>query len=365
MSEKSDPNASTPSRTRFRLFVPILAGATLRERMVACLGALIGIGLTGLVCALVLGRDSHFPLLVAPMGASAVLLFAVPSSPLAQPWAIVGGNTLSALAGVLVGYAVPEPIIAAGVAVAMAIAVMTFARCLHPPGGAAALTAVLGGPVIVKWGLLFPLVPVALNSCILVGLGVLFHRLSRRAYPHVAPAQPVNTHGTSDLPSPLRVGFHKEDIDAALAKVDESFDIDRDDLERLLKEVELQAAIRSHGEISCADIMSRDVIAIRPQSTQQEALSLLLRHNIRVLPVTDDDGHLLGTVGLRELVGEGDHISEVVSTPATASPLAPAVSLLPVLTDGRTHAVIIVDSSRHVLGLISQTDLLSAVGRQT
>ncbi|TIM63397.1 MAG: hypothetical protein E5Y60_25335, partial [Mesorhizobium sp.] len=70
----------------FRLFSPILAGATLRERMIACFGATIGIALTGAIGGLVLGSGPHVPLLVAPMGASAVLLFAVPASPLAQPW---------------------------------------------------------------------------------------------------------------------------------------------------------------------------------------------------------------------------------------------------------------------------------------
>ena len=79
----------------FRLFVPILAGATLRERIIACIGATIGIALTGAIGGLVLGNGPHVPLLVAPMGASAVLLFAVPASPLAQPWSIIGGNTTS------------------------------------------------------------------------------------------------------------------------------------------------------------------------------------------------------------------------------------------------------------------------------
>ena len=78
-----------------RLFRPILAGATLRGRALACLGAIVGIALTGLVAALVTGYGALLPLIVAPIGASAVLVFAVPASPLAQPWPVVGGNTLS------------------------------------------------------------------------------------------------------------------------------------------------------------------------------------------------------------------------------------------------------------------------------
>ncbi|WP_244641859.1 HPP family protein [Chelatococcus reniformis] len=341
----------------------MLAGATLRERIFSCLGALIGIGLTGLLCGLILGNGPHVPLLVAPMGASAVLLFAVPSSPLAQPWSIIGGNTLSAFCGFMVASLVHDPVAAAGIAVAVAIAVMSVTRCLHPPGGAAALTAVFGGPVVASWGVLFPLVPVALNSCILVGLGLLFHRLSRRSYPHVAPSRPGNTHGTADTPPPLRVGVRNEDIDAALTKLDETFDIGRDDIERLLREVERQVLAREHGELTCADIMSRDVITIPFHATRDDAVSLLIRHNVRILPVTDEGGRVVGTVGLRELIRPGDGLGDALSAPATASPASRAIDLLPVLTDGRTHAVIITAMDRRVLGLISQTDLLGAMGR--
>jgi len=363
MSTKPDPASAAVTQRRFRFFAPILAGATLRDRLIACTGALIGIALTGLLCAIVLGKGPALPLLVAPMGASAVLLFAVPASPLAQPWSIVGGNTLSALTGYLVGQVVPDPVFASGAAVALAIAVMSFTRCLHPPGGAAALTAVLGGPAVASWGALFPLVPVGLNSCILVALGIVFHRLSRHSYPHVPAPPPVNTHGTTDLPAALRVGFRHEDVDAALAKLHETFDIDRDDLEQILQEVEMQAISRAHGELKAADIMSLDVIMARPDTTRADAHALLLRHNIRSLPVIDAEGRLLGTIGLRELAGSGETITEVLSPARIAEPEAPAVTLLPDLTDGKTHAVIVTDPDKKVLGLISQTDLLSALGR--
>jgi len=121
-------------------FMPILAGSTLRDQMVAGIGAIFGICLTGLICGLAFGGDAHLPFIVAPMGASSVLLFAVPASPLAQPWSIIGGNTISALVGIAVGQLVHEPMAAIGIAVGLAIVAMSMTRCLHPPGGAAALT---------------------------------------------------------------------------------------------------------------------------------------------------------------------------------------------------------------------------------
>lgn len=347
----------------FRLFVPILAGATLRERIIACIGATIGIALTGAIGGLVLGNGPHVPLLVAPMGASAVLLFAVPASPLAQPWSIIGGNTISALVGVIVAHFVHEPVLATGIAVALAIAAMSFTRCLHPPGGAAALTAVFGGPAVISAGFLFPFVPVALNSVVLVALGYGFHRLSRRNYPHVPAPASKGTHGTIDPPARERVGFRPEDIDAALGALEETFDIDRNDLERLLRQVELQAMVRSHRTLLCQDIMSRDVISVDEQAPADEARHLLLDHNIRTLPVVDGEARLVGAVGLRELTRAAEAVKSVTSMAATAPASAPAMSLLPVLTDGRSHAVIIVDDDRRILGLITQTDLLAATAR--
>ncbi|NLS01039.1 HPP family protein [Rhizobium sp. P38BS-XIX] len=359
-----NPDAPKAKPHRFRLFDPILAGATLRDRLIACLGALVCIALTGAISGYLFGQGPYLPFIVAPMGASAVLLFAVPASPLAQPWSIIGGNTISAMMGVIAAYLVHDPVIAIGVGVGLAIGAMSLTRCLHPPGGAAALTAVLGGPVVASWGFLFPLVPVGLNSCLLVGLGLLFHKLSRRNYPHVVPKPAENTHQTRDIPPALRVGFQEEDLDAALAVFDEAFDIDRQDLSRLLRQVELQAAVRSHGDIRCADIMSRDVIAIGEDTEPDHARHLLLKHNIRTLPVKDRDGRLIGTVGLRELSRSDGAILHVLSEAAVADIDDPALSLLPVLTDGRTHAVIVVDGDRRVLGLISQTDLLSAMARR-
>jgi CBS domain-containing membrane protein len=69
-----------------RSFAPILPGATARDRAFACLGAVVGIGLAGFVAAVIHGDGEALPWIVAPMGASAVLLFAVPASPMSQPW---------------------------------------------------------------------------------------------------------------------------------------------------------------------------------------------------------------------------------------------------------------------------------------
>ncbi|QIG50645.1 HPP family protein [Nordella sp. HKS 07] len=352
-----------PASSKFPWFKPILAGATLRDRLIASLGTLLGIGLTGLFCALSFGPDPFLPLIVAPIGASAVLLFAVPASPLAQPWPIIGGNTISALVGVTVVHYLPHPLLATGVAVALAIVAMSLTRSLHPPGGAAALTAVIGGSAVADAGYLFPFVPIAINSALLVLLGIGFHKLTRRGYPHVAQPPAVNEHKTKDRPAPLRVGVQSADIDAALIKMGESYDIDRGDLDRLLREVEAQILSRSHGDMLSAEIMSRDVVTVDEHTTSAVARGLLLDHDLRTLPVLDGDRRLVGTVGLRELAKETEHISGSMSKAVTATPGTPIVNLIPLLSNGRNHAVVIVDGDSRIAGIVTQTDLLVALAR--
>ena len=223
-----------------RLFRPILPGASFRDRLTACAGALVCLALTAAACAF-LPLAPGLPAVVAPLGASAVLVFAVPASPLAQPWPVIGGNTISALVGVAVSLLIPWQPFAAGVAVAAAILVMSLARCLHPPGGAAALTAVIGGPAVHAAGFSFALLPVAANSALLVALALVFHRVSGHAYPHrPAPAPQVAREQRA-------AGFEPEDVDAALADMHESFDIAREDLDLLLARAEVHARRRRSG----------------------------------------------------------------------------------------------------------------------
>lgn len=155
MNEKND--SSVPARTAGRAWVqpvlqtlkafwPARQPVDAKERWRSLLGAGLGILFTALLCRTWSGASfSVVPWLVAPLGASAVLVFALPASPLAHPWAVIGGNTLSTLVGAACAMVIPEPAVAGAVAVAVAIGVMFWLRCLHPPGGAAALLSALGG----------------------------------------------------------------------------------------------------------------------------------------------------------------------------------------------------------------------------
>lgn len=150
----------------------------------AALGSLIGIGLCALLSAWYF-EPRDLTLLIGSFGASAVLVYGAVKSPLAQPRNLIGGHVLSALAGVgaaqLFGANIP---VAAPVAVALAVMLMLITRTLHPPGGATALIAVIGGEKIQAMGFLYPLIPVGAGTLILLVVALAVNNLSKyRKYP--------------------------------------------------------------------------------------------------------------------------------------------------------------------------------------
>ena len=194
------------------------------ERLRGAFGGGIGIGFAAFV-SLSLANALHLsPWLIAPIGASAVLVFAVPSSPLAQPWSVIGGNTVTAMAGLLACNFIPDAVLAASVAVGLAIAVMFALRCLHPPGGAMALLVVLTHTK--AWS--FALFPAFTNSLLLVLAGLAYHALTRHSYPHMARPAPAD-------------GLIESDFEAAMAGETEWLDIDPADLKRLIAAAERHA----------------------------------------------------------------------------------------------------------------------------
>ena len=286
----------------FRDFLPRPMAVSGKERLRACCGTLIGIFLTGIASRLILGPDAGLPMLIGPMGASAVLMFALPSSPLAQPWSVLGGNVVSALVGVACARWIGDPALAAALAVAGAIGAMFALRCLHPPGGAIALTAVLGGPAIQAAGFGFAFSPVALNSLLLLAVALVFNNATRHRYPHLHHVEPANEHKTADVPPSERTGFSSHDLDAVLARYNEVLDVDPDDLASLFKQAEMHAYRRRYEEITCADIMSRDVVTVEFATELEEAWSLLRKHKVKALPVVDRARRVIGIVTFVDLM---------------------------------------------------------------
>ena len=348
-------------KATFSRKVPVRFGDVWR----AGLGSLAGVALTAVVARLTVGGDLTMdPLLVGPIGASAVLLFAVPASGLAQPRAVLGGNVISALVGVACAMLAPEPLVAAALAVSLAIVLMSLARCLHPPGGAMALTAVIGGPAVTELGFGFALVPVGLCSLLLVLAAVGLNRLMGRSYPHKVPVA-VSPHATKDVVPQSRVGYTAQDLDQALAQYGELLDVSREDLDALFRQVELQAHKRLHSAILCGEIMSRDVITVDVRQTAESALAFLRSHDLRTAPVIDAERRVVGMVRRAELMAAREKLVEAALDPLVhkVRERTPIEALLPLLSSGAAHEALVVDENRVLLGIITQTDLLAVLYR--
>lgn len=185
------------------------------ERLVSILRGFVGIAGVIFVSGHLLDPQGS-ELMVASMGASAVLLFAVPHGSLSQPWNLVGGHLIAAAIGVACARFLPDPHLAATLAVALAIGAMHYLHCLHPPGGATALTAVAGGPAVEALGWDLVVEPVLLNVLTLLAIAVLFNLpLAWRRYPLVwrlspptavpEPSAPLTiTHASATTSAPPR-----------------------------------------------------------------------------------------------------------------------------------------------------------------
>ncbi|WP_296222577.1 HPP family protein [Pseudomonas sp. UBA2684] len=347
-----------------KAFWPAPMAVSRSEQALSCIGAFLALLFTGWLCREALGDAS--PWLIAPMGASAVLLFAVPASPLAQPWSVIGGNLVAALVGVACASWLGHSGAVAALAGALAIAGMFALRCLHPPGGAVALTAVLAGEEIAQLGYHFALYPVALNSLGLLLMALLFNNALRRRYPH-RPVEHVNVHHTADPIPRDRLGFTPEDLDAVLKARGELLDIARDDLEEILLQTETRAYRRRFGEIRCADIMSKDVLSVAPDASVGVALAHLQAHKLSAMPVLGARRELHGMLYLHDLVPATASSAPVSTLMQRQVPSCradwPITYLVQLLSDSHVHKVPVVDEHKVLLGIVTQSDLVAALFR--
>jgi len=197
------------------------------ERVVSALGSGLAITLlVGIIHWQIPGGEGWA--VAASMGASAVLLFAVPHSALAQPWPVLAGHTLAAIIGVACARWLPERMLAAGLAVGLTVVVMQLLKCLHPPGGGTALAAVLGGETIRNLGFGYVLLPVLANALLMVGLAFVCNFAFRwRRYPAILSRLP-GVDGRRMI-APAQQPTHDEVV-VAIRSLDSFVDISEEDL---------------------------------------------------------------------------------------------------------------------------------------
>ena len=155
-----------------------------KEVLWSGLGALVGIGMCGWVSSYYLEPRS-LTLMIGSLGASAVLVYGVVTSPFSQPRNVMGGHVISAFIGVVCHKWLGVDVWLVGtIAVSFSVMAMLLTRTVHPPGGATALTAVIGGKAVYNLGFFYVVVPIALGVSILLAVGLIVNNLSgKRRYP--------------------------------------------------------------------------------------------------------------------------------------------------------------------------------------
>lgn len=232
---------------------------------------------------------------LAPLGASSVILFTLPHSPLAQPWSVAGGLLLPALVGLACGLTVTSPYLAAALAVGLSVGAMGWLRCIHPPGGAMALVMAAHGAqgldpatglAAVGWNVL----------AILIAATAVNNAVPGRRYPLCSPPAPA-----PGRPEPPPAGITQPDLAAALEEMDAYLDISEDDLEQVFRRA-ARHAFHRHVLLTCGDIMNAAPTRLSFATELNEAWRTLRHHAADALPVVDRAGRLEGLLSLGDFL---------------------------------------------------------------
>jgi CBS-domain-containing membrane protein len=194
------------------------------EKWLAIVGGTTGMLLVYFLYEHMLPHSSHL-LIAASIGSTAVLLFGIPHGPLSKPWPVIGGHLVSATIGVTCYKVFHQPMVASACAVGFSLAGMLYLRCMHPPGGATALFAVIGGAPVHQLGYDFVFFPIVITTVLLLLFVSLynkvFHRLAR-------PKKIINEGAEHNLAK--SGGLTHEDFMSALREMDTFIDVTPEDL---------------------------------------------------------------------------------------------------------------------------------------
>ena len=329
-------------------------------------------------------------MIVASMGASAIILFFIPGSPLAQPWPFVGGQLVSAFVGVFCALNIAETSTAAASAVGGSVLMMLVMRCLHPPGAATSLTPVMAGTSITSLGYSFVLVPVAVNVMTMLLLAIIINRwVMARDYPSPLPVKKkVEQRHAVSAPS-HQIGFSEQDLDMALKDSDVFIDMTHAELSHVLSQVEINAFKRVKGPLICADIMVKDVMTVEYGTEVEDAWMIMHQNGLKVMPVIDRAKRVIGIITwndffkhidlnayesfqdkFRDFIRRTPDVvaskpesvglimtSSVVTLPDTAH----IVELIALMSIQGHKQIPIVNSERRLVGIVYQANLIAAL----
>ena len=312
--------------------------------------------------------------LVSSFASTAVLLFVLPNSPLAQPWASMLGMLISAVVPILVLQIIPPPY-ADGLAVAAAIATMMAARALHPPAAGIALLVVLEHEAGIHLGLGFAVFPIATLTGVLIVFAMIYNRLFGISY----PTRPLSSNTAQEMRArgPARA-LSQRDLADLLVEFNQSANLAPADLARLMAAAEHRAAEALLAGTLVRDIMTHNPVTVTPEAPLSEIVRKMTALDVHTLPVVDSLGHYLGVVdqhdALEELFKEFDLLRRPFRFRAappeaeartifhtdiqTVEGDTPVGALLERLARRKARVVPVTDGSR-LTGILTRTDIMA------
>ena len=274
-------------------FGPVQSTVAWPERLRSCVGAFIGILAVYLAGKAIGHMTGMHVWILAPLGATGFLIFVVPSSALAQPWAALGGHVVSALIGIACVRLIPVPELLLPTAVSLSILAMFLLRCLHPPAAATALFVAISGIQAFEYALF----PVACGVLVLIATAVIYGKFTRQVYPHRALSRLANGEAAPSAESSSLV-----DVDRVLANYGGIVDVNRQDLANLVDQIETIAYKNKLKQASCESIMSPSVHCVEANFSLESAWKMLRDKHIKAMPVVDKQDRVVGIITLGDFV---------------------------------------------------------------
>jgi CBS domain-containing membrane protein len=337
------------------------------------------------------GVSAAYPFIVASMGASAVILFIMPGSPLAQPWPLVGGHLVSAIIGITCAQLFANTIFAAACASGGSVLAMLLLRCLHPPGAATALTPILAGSSVNFMNYSFVLMPVGINVAIMLVMAIAINRwVLRYEYPTVPHQADNKKHKHSTLIQPSQsAGISEQDLEQALENMDMFMDVSTGDLSKLLTNAQVQSFKRYRGSITCADIMVKNILTVEYGTDVEEAWKIMQGKKLKAMPVIDRAGRVIGiitwndffkfiNVGANESFKEKfrafirrtpdvstnkpESVGHIMTSSVSVLPDSTHIAdLIPLMSNQGYRQIPIVNNENRLVGIVYQANLIAAL----
>ncbi len=296
------------------------------EIIISSLSAIIALALVTWITKQALS-GSALPYVLASMGATAVILFAMPDSPVGRPWAVLMGHFVSAIIGISCGKLSDSLVIAIPMTIGLTIFAMHYLRSIHPPGGATAMLTLLGGAEISAIGYQFLITPLAINLLILL-LAAYFLKIVRNSR--------RGLHNKIEIPDAWQERREKrqnpaelktEDLQAALKSLDRYVDVGTEQLMQIYSLAQQQRQQRMLGSLNCGDIMSSKILTLQYGDSLLDAWQQLSPHDEQALIIVSRARHIEGIVTLSDFIKHAQNFDFSTRQQRIAALIKPSTTL--------------------------------------